>query len=78
MIKPIFIAFLIFFSLFFIFAMITPETQGNKERRKKVSAIELCWKKQEKKSLSVEEQRFIALICEKMEDKYRNEYGRNP
>jgi len=41
-------------------------------------AIKLCWKDQERKSLTPAEQRFIAGACESMEAKYREKHGRIP
>ena len=41
-------------------------------------AIELCWKDQSRKSLTPNDQRFIAGMCESMEDGFRSKYGVNP
>lgn len=41
-------------------------------------AIELCWERQSKKSLTPAEARFIAGACEMMEQEYRDKYRSNP
>lgn len=48
------------------------------ERSKDKSAIELCWKEQQRKSLTSAEQRFIAGSCEYMEREYEKKHGAKP
>lgn len=52
-------------------------TRGTK-KNEKVRGIEYCWKEQARKSLSRDEQRIIAFVCEEMEDKYKTLYKRSP
>lgn len=49
-----------------------------KERIQAEKAIELCWKEQERRSLTPAQARFIAGTCEMMEDDFRRKYNRNP
>lgn len=41
-------------------------------------AIEECWRRQESKSITPAEQRFIAGACELMERRYEEKFGRKP
>lgn len=47
-------------------------------RWKAEEAIDSCWKEHERKSLSPEAKRLMALSCERLENGYRERYGSNP
>lgn len=63
---------------FLIFGAAVGNSPEAKARMAAQDAISLCWKEQERKSLTPGTQRFIAGACEKMEADYRVKYGRNP
>lgn len=54
------------------------ESPEQKERSHSRDVIATCWKEQSKKSIAPSEARFVAGVCERLEDKYREKYGRNP
>jgi len=62
------------FGLMFLIASCTP----NDGRRGDRDAIALCWKNQGKKSNAPNESRWIAGVCERMEDDFRKKYGVRP
>lgn len=63
---------------FLIFGATVGNTPEAKARMASKDAISLCWKEQERKSLTPGAQRFVAGTCEKMEADYRAKWGRNP
>ncbi len=63
---------------FLIYGATVANTPEAKARMAAQDAISLCWKEQERKSLTPGAQRFVAGACEKMEADYRAKYGRNP
>ncbi|WP_454674826.1 hypothetical protein [Achromobacter pestifer] len=63
---------------FLIFGATVGNTPEAQERRHARDAISLCWKQQEKKSLTPGDQRFIAGACELMEADFRKKFGFNP
>lgn len=63
---------------FLIFGATVGNTPEAKARMASKDAISLCWKEQERKSLTPGAQRFVAGACEKMEADYRAKWGRNP
>ena len=48
------------------------------EKQKQRDAIALCWKEQERKSLTPGAARSIAGVCEKMENDFRAKWRVNP
>lgn len=64
--------------LFFAWALLRTPSPEENERYAERSAIELCWKDQQRKSLAPETARFIAGACEKMEADFRAKHRMNP
>lgn len=50
-----------------------PDEQSNAR-----SAIQMCWKEQQRKSLEPGLQRFVAGACERMENEFRAQYRAEP
>lgn len=50
----------------------------NDEKYKARGAISVCWQEYEKKSLDPAAKRFIAGVCEQMEQKFRDQYRTSP
>lgn len=71
------IVFLLFV-VFFIIGYIEGSSPEGKERAKQRDAIAYCWTQQQRKSLEPSTARFVARTCEKMEEDYRQKWGRNP
>nr|WP_139183761.1 hypothetical protein [Pseudomonas sp. NFPP33] len=57
------------------FASNSPRGQ---EKAKARDAISLCWEEQQDKSITPESQRFIASVCYKMEQEFRDKYRASP
>lgn len=53
----------------------TPEGQEKANARR---TIEACWDDQKKKSLDPSTQRFVAGVCEGLEDKFVAKHGHRP
>lgn len=53
----------------------SPEAKEKGEQR---NAIDYCWSTYDKKSNSEEQKRFIAGACERMESKFKAQFGVNP
>lgn len=75
-------AYLIIIVMFFMALMIyiaeTSDKKKNKEMWNAEKAIEYCWQEQSRKSFTDEQKRGMAMVCEKLEDDYKNKYGRKP
>lgn len=71
-------AILIFLGVMFVLVLIFGATHKDDGRSLERDAIDLCWKEQERKSLTAGEAQFIAGACEKMEDDFRTKYRVNP
>lgn len=54
------------------------QSPEQKEKIKSRDAIKLCWKDYEKKSFSASTKQFVASVCEKMENDFKQKYGINP
>lgn len=53
----------------------SPEGRAKAQAR---GAIDLCWKEQERKSLTPDTERFVASTCEMMERNFETKYGVRP
>lgn len=63
---------------FVILAAVGMNSPSLQERGSARRAIELCWSEQSRKSMSPDEQRFIAGACEGMERKFEAKYNARP
>ena len=64
-----------------VFLMIGAERASSPEgkaRSKARAAISYCWEQQDRKSLSLGSQQFIAGACEQMEQEFMDKYGVSP
>ena len=68
------IGVVVIFAAFLIFGATRPDDGRSQSRM----AIEVCWKDQRRASLTPVESRFIAGVCEKLEDDFREKYRVNP
>lgn len=66
----------VFGALMFI-GWISDSPQGNAKTRDRLG-IEDCWEKQQRKSLSPADQRFMAGVCEKMEADFQDRWKTRP
>lgn len=63
--------------LVILVVLISANTEPDEASREKVGArraIELCWKDQQRKSISPEDARSVAGVCEMMEKRFRDRY----
>ncbi len=77
----IFKTLLLFFGglvLVFVAYAMSKEDPLREERQRDRLAIEICWKDQERKSLTPSEARVFASFCEKMEADFKLKYGTTP
>lgn len=58
-------------------AFVGNSPEGN-ARAAERDAIKFCWQEQSRKSLDPSTARFAASACERMEENYRKQWGRNP
>lgn len=66
------------FVVFLAFGAIRANTPEGKAKSKARAVISTCWKQQSDKSLTPDSQRFIASVCQKMENDFRDKYRVNP
>lgn len=65
-------------SIVLFFGWASAQNPANKERIVAREAISLCWKDQERKSVSPSTQRLMAGVCEKMEADFVSKWGSRP
>jgi len=60
------------------FGLVAGNSPEAKEKAQERSVIDLCWEDQKRKSFSDGTQRFVARVCENLEDDFAKKHGHRP